>query len=94
MKRALIFIIIIIFFAVSACKKKSPSQNCYQFFITDSIFSNIHALMRVTNDSQIHCAMTNDMRNAFIKQYSGVDTSKNKNDTLIIDHWSSSWNFY
>ncbi len=92
MRQALILITAVLLIATS-CKKKSPNENCYVFFISDTIYSDVYLLRDTTYDSVNHCGYTDDMRNLFIKQNSGVDTLKNKNDTLIISHMSSSWEF-
>jgi hypothetical protein len=90
MKRALILITGVLLVA-TACKKKSPGQNCYTFYITDSVFSNVPALNITTNDSENHCGYTDAMRENFIRQHSGTDTVKHKNDTVIVDHLYTTW---
>jgi len=90
MKRTLILVSGILLLAVG-CKKKSPSQACYTFYITDSVYSNLAPLKRTTVDSENHCGYTDAMRALFVKQHSGVDTSKNRNDTLIVDHLFTTW---
>jgi len=91
MRNSLLFIAAFLMF--TACKKKvDSSQHCYNCVTTDSVSSNIPALVngKYSTQNGYICKYTEDQKNYYVKTHTKTDTLYFKNDTLQLNHFVTS----
>lgn len=79
----------------AACQKKTKMTNCYYCVSNDSISSNIPALVfpHYKGEKGYHCEINEAQKDFMVKTGNYVDTYFFRNDTLMLNHWTTSCDF-
>ena len=89
MRRGLYLILIV--FILTSCSKKQDSKACYSCTHNDSIWSNIPKIVNAHAMSltDVHCDFTNAQKMFYINTNNYADTIFLRNDTTIVEFWTT-----